>query len=221
MVTSSWCRRVSTSIYPRWSASVGRGNFGIAGGNSSWYQPGSSFPHHRPLQPPAWLATPHPQHGHQQVRWVTKKRIHRQEKRKRKEELAAQGIFPPKPHRYIPKDTPILNAMSRDEQRAMSKTQDEQAARELQGKLKIVKEPLMRFHFGTGQDLKMSDRVRRLLQLQNGNQHEVVQAQKQRGMELFQLREGDTGSSAVQGTYIARCFSKSWNLIYIYKARSR
>ena len=29
-------------------------------------------------------------------------------------------------------------------------------------------------------------------------QREVVQAQKQRGMQVFQLREGDTGSSAVQ-----------------------
>ena len=30
------------------------------------------------------------------------------------------------------------------------------------------------------------------------NQKEVIKAQKQRGMELFQVREGDTGSSAVQ-----------------------
>ncbi len=44
----------------------------------------------------------------------------------------------------------------------------------------------------------MSDRVKRLLDLRNGNQKEVVASQKKRGMELFQLREGDTGSSAVQ-----------------------
>lgn len=43
----------------------------------------------------------------------------------------------------------------------------------------------------------MSDRVRKLFDLSNGNQKEVVTAQKQRGMELFQIREGDTGSSAV------------------------
>eukprot|EP00970_Alexandrium_tamarense_P006527 scaffold1112_cov195-Alexandrium_tamarense.AAC.14 len=46
--------------------------------------------------------------------------------------------------------------------------------------------------------LVMSDRVRKLLDLTNGNQREVVSSQKRRGMELFQLREGDTGSSAVQ-----------------------
>lgn len=44
----------------------------------------------------------------------------------------------------------------------------------------------------------MSDRVRQLFDLHNGSQREVVQAQKQQGMELFQLRQGDTGSSAVQ-----------------------
>ena len=44
----------------------------------------------------------------------------------------------------------------------------------------------------------MTDRVRQLLSLKNGSQSEVVANQKRRGMELFQLREGDTGSSAVQ-----------------------
>ena len=44
----------------------------------------------------------------------------------------------------------------------------------------------------------MSDRVRKLFDLKNGSQSEVIQAQKQQGMELFQLREGDTGSTAVQ-----------------------
>lgn len=53
----------------------------------------------------------------------------------------------------------------------------------------------MRFHFN---GLQMSDRVRQLLDLKNGSQSEVIAFQKKRGMELFQLREGDTGSSAVQ-----------------------
>lgn len=135
---------------------------------------------------------------HQQVRWVTKKRQHRQLKRQRKAELAAKGIFPPKPNNYIPKDTPVINAISKEERDAESKRQDELAAKELQAKMEIVRAPLMRFGFN-GEALKMSDRVRKLFDLHNGNQQEVVQAQKQRGMELFQLREGDTGSSAVQG----------------------
>jgi len=40
--------------------------------------------------------------------------------------------------------------------------------------------------------------VKKLFDLTLGNQREIVKVQKQRGMELFQLREGDTGSSAVQ-----------------------
>lgn len=134
----------------------------------------------------------------QQVRWVTKKRQHRQIKRQRKEELAAKGIFPPKPNNYIPKDSPVLNAVSRAERDAESKHQDELAAKELQAKMEIVKAPLLRFGF-MSESLKMSDRVRKLFDLHNGNQSEVVKAQKKRGMELFQMREGDTGSSAVQG----------------------
>ncbi len=138
------------------------------------------------------------QHQQQQVRWVTKKRQHRQIKKKRKIAMEAKGIFPPKPPNYIPKDTPVLNAVPREERDAESRRQDELAAKELQAKMEIVKAPVMRFGFN-GEGLRMSDRVRKLFDLHNGNQKEVVQAQKQRGMEIFQLREGDTGSSAVQG----------------------
>ena len=57
---------------------------------------------------------------------------------------------------------------------------------------------VLRFDY-TG--LPVSDRVRQLLDLTNGSKREVVKAQKKQGMELFQLREGDTGSSAVQGMF--------------------
>lgn len=129
---------------------------------------------------------------------VTKKRLHRQEKRTRKEELAAKGILPPKPHMYIPVDTPVINAVTREERDAESQRSDELAAKELKERMEVVKEPLMRFGFSE-EKLKMSDRVKKLFDLQNGNQLEVIKAQKKRGMELFQMREGDTGSSAVQG----------------------
>jgi small subunit ribosomal protein S15 len=55
--------------------------------------------------------------------------------------------------------------------------------------------PMLRYHMT---DLRMSDRVRQLLALTNGNQRQVVAAQKQQGMQLFQLRPGDTGSTPVQ-----------------------
>jgi len=137
----------------------------------------------------------------QQIRTVTKKRIHRQEKRKRNELLAVKGIPRPKPHNYIPKDTPVINAISKEERLADSKRQDERAAQELQERMhiqQVAKSEVLRFGFTDSNDLVMSDRVRKLLNLHNGNQKEVVKAQKQQAMEIFQLREGDTGSSAVQ-----------------------
>lgn len=136
---------------------------------------------------------------HQQIRTVTKKRVHRQQKRKRKEELEVLGIFPPTPPNYIPKETPVLNAVSKEERLADSKRQDELAAKELNEKMQSQKDtnPVV-LRFGFTDDLQMSDRVRKLLDLHNGNQSEVVKAQKQQAMELFQMREGDTGSSAVQ-----------------------
>ena len=135
----------------------------------------------------------------QQVRWVTKKRQHRQAKRKRKAELAAKGIYPPKPNGYIPVDTPVINALSRKERDEEAKRQDEIAIQEVRARLDVVnsRRPL-RFGFDEG-DLVISDRVRKLLDLKNGNKREEAEAQKKSGMELFQLREGDTGSSAVQG----------------------
>lgn len=161
------------------SASVFPGSFGVFQGTTS-------------LQLPVLLG----QQQHQ-VRWVTKRRQYRQLKKQRKAALAAKGIFPPKPYNFIPKDTPVLNAVSREERDAESKRQDEIAAKELQAKMQIVKAPPMRFGL-YGEGLRMSDRVRKLFDLHNGNQKEVVQAQKQRGMEIFQLREADTGSSSVQ-----------------------
>ena len=137
--------------------------------------------------------------NHQQARGVTKKRQHRQAKRKRKEELAAQGIMPPKPPGYIPRDTPVRNAVSRQERDAESKRQDELASEQLKERMDQVQgTTLLRFGFNA-EDLVMSDRVKKLFDLHNGNQKEVVKAQKQKGMELFKLRDGDTGSSAVQG----------------------
>jgi hypothetical protein len=129
---------------------------------------------------------------------VTKKRVHRQEKRKRKEDLATKGVSPPKPHMYMPVDTPVINAVSREERDAESRRSDELAAQALKERMEVVKEPLLRFGFSED-NLKMSDRVKKLFDLQNGNQQEVIKAQKKRGMELFQMRDGDTGSSGVQG----------------------
>jgi hypothetical protein len=93
-----------------------------------------------------------------------------------------------------------VNTQSREDRDAEAKRADQLAAMELKERT-------------TGQTaahhmegLEMSERVRKLFDLTNGNQSEVVKAQKQRGMEIFQLRDGDgdTGSSAVQGTSSSR-----------------
>jgi len=102
----------------------------------------------------------------------------------------------PLPPKYIPKDTPVVNALSRQQRDAESATFDVTAAQEMKTKIQKSEETeSLRFQF---EGLDISDRVKRLLDLRNGNQKEVVASQKKRGMELFQLRAGDTGSSAVQ-----------------------
>ena len=125
---------------------------------------------------------------------ITKTKKKRIIKKRKKAADALRGIFPPKPLRYIDKHTPVINAIPREQRLEIARAKEEAAAKELHEKLSRHQEPLLRFHF---EGLKMSDRVRKLFELSNGNQKEVVTAQRQRGMELFQIREGDTGSSAV------------------------
>lgn len=137
------------------------------------------------------------QRQQQRFRWTKakKKRFARYERR---QELARLGKSLPNPPDYFPTDTPVVNAIPPAERRAAVQAQDQAASEDLKARLAAQKEQqkdTLRFHM-TG--LRMSDRVRKLLDLHNGNQRQVVQAQKHRGMELFQLREGDTGSSAVQ-----------------------
>lgn len=132
-----------------------------------------------------------------QVRTVTKRRVYLQQKRLRKAREAAAGIEPNKPGSYIPRHRRPDNSFTRQEQAAEAKAADMRAAQEMQRRVKAAEEegPLLRHQFN---GLVMSDRVKKLFDMVNGSQMEVVAAQKQRGMELFQTREADTGSSAVQ-----------------------
>lgn len=124
----------------------------------------------------------------------TKLRAHRKIKRAARERMTALGLERSKPHNYIPRDAPIVNAISREDRSRESADFDKASSEEMKSKINS-QGVLLRFGF-TG--LEMSDRVRKLFELTNGNQKEIIQAQKQRGMELFQRRPGDTGSSAVQ-----------------------
>jgi small subunit ribosomal protein S15 len=130
--------------------------------------------------------------GGQRFRWTKAKQL-RQIRMKKREADAAKGKSVPKPPLYLdPK--PVVGAHSRAEQEEQMRQVDAQMAEELRARLSQQTQ-LLRFHM-TG--LRMSDRVRKLFDLNNGNQREVVKAQKQQGMEVFQKRPGDTGSSAVQ-----------------------
>ncbi|KAL7469083.1 hypothetical protein ACHAXS_009334 [Conticribra weissflogii] len=140
----------------------------------------------------------HEHHQQQQTRTkMTKTKKRRRAKIIERQRRVSLGLpAKPLPPKYIPKDTPVINAISRQQRDAESAAFDVAAAQEMKEKIQKSEETeSLRFQF---EGLVMSDRVKRLLDLRNGNQKEVVASQKKRGMELFQLREGDTGSSAVQ-----------------------
>lgn len=129
---------------------------------------------------------------------MTKTKKRQAQKMIDREKRVARGLpAKPRPPKYIPKDLPVINALTRGERDDESKRFDVEAASEMKTKITMQseKEENLRFMFD---GLVMSDRVRKVFELTNGSQREVVTSQKKRGMELFQLREGDTGSSAVQ-----------------------
>lgn len=129
---------------------------------------------------------------------MTKTKKRQRAKMQEREARVAKGLpAKPRPPKYIPKDKLVVNAMTRAERDDESKRFDTMAAVEMKEKIAAQgeRQENLRFQFD---GLVMSDRVRKLFELNNGSQKEVVTSQKQRGMELFQVREGDTGSSAVQ-----------------------
>jgi len=123
-------------------------------------------------------------------RW-TKAKKKRTIRHARRQVMEEKGIPLSKPPYYFPRDTPVIIRKS-------PATSDSNNGDILQSKLQErmqQRQQMLRKHM---QGLTMSDRVRKLFDLHNGSQKEVIAAQKQQGMQLFQLREGDTGSSAVQ-----------------------
>jgi small subunit ribosomal protein S15 len=153
-----------------------------------------------PLSNVSSLLFPTQQQQQQQTRnkSMTKAKRRKRDKIIEREQRVARGLpAKPLPPKYIDKETPVINALSREDRDAESTSFDVSASQEMKTKIETQAEmeESIRFQFN---GLVMSDRVRKLLDLTNGNQREVVSSQKRRGMELFQLREGDTGSSAVQ-----------------------
>jgi len=132
----------------------------------------------------------------QQYRYksLTKTKRRQRDKMAERERRVAAGLpAKPRPPKYIPKDLPVINAMTRLDRDDESVSFDVASAVEMKEKITTQNEQEDTLRFGFD-GLVMSDRVRKLLDLQNGSQKEVVSSQKLRGMELFQLREGDTVS---------------------------
>ncbi|GAX09910.1 small subunit ribosomal protein S15 [Fistulifera solaris] len=132
-------------------------------------------------------------------RWTKakKKRFARFELRKKLEE---EGKSLPKPAYYFPRDTPVANALSNTEREAQRTALNEKASTEMKARLEqkeaeLAQTPILRHHFG---GIQMSERVQKLFDLQNASQMERIKSQKQKVMQIFQYRPGDTGSSAVQ-----------------------
>jgi small subunit ribosomal protein S15 len=217
MMLPRWLLRASTA--GRANALVAAN--GASGGNSmlnsfsalaitrsaSTVTAAANSPFSQPLQQqqPAHL------HQQQRFRWTKakKKRFARYDRRQL---LEKEGIPLTKPPYYFPIDTPVVGAVTEQDRVAESAQFDEAASATLASK-QAAQKVVLRHHMSDSENagapassltaprtlkLQMSDRVRQLFDLHNGCQKEVVQAQKKRGMELFQMRPGDTGSSAVQ-----------------------
>lgn len=122
---------------------------------------------------------PSPENQQQKrFRW-TKAKKKRQARFKRREVLERKGIPLSKPPYYTPRDTAVVNATSREKRLTEIQQHDEKVSSELQAQFQQEQEQetekyFLRHHM-TG--LKMSDRVRKLFDLTNGSQKEVVQVQ--------------------------------------------
>lgn len=154
-----------------------------------------------PLSPAESLLrnSPHPAQLRQQqrFRW-TKAKKKRHARYLYRQELVRLGKPLQRPPNFFPKNTGVANSLSKEEREAERQRLDAQVAQALKERIQQQKKEgkiMLRHDFD---EVPMSDRVRKLFALHNGNTKEVTMIQKKRSMELFQIREGDTGSSAVQ-----------------------
>ncbi len=121
-------------------------------------------------------------------------------KTKRRRLLKKQRTGPkPLPQNYIPRDKPI-NISPTAEFKSLAEEPEHQRVSYLLSsrKEKLANEaPPLRFSF-TNLEEEMTPKVLRMFQLTNGSSNEIAKAQRGKAMKLFEKREGDTGSSAVQ-----------------------
>ena len=137
------------------------------------------------------------QHQQQQIRCkMTKAKKKRNIRWRKRQAWAAKGKEVPKPANFIPVETPVENHVPRALVEDEIRQADEQDRMELERRRSILMQQTPLRHHMTG--MTMNERVQKLFDMKNGNQMEVVAFQKRSGMSLFEMREGDTGSTAVQ-----------------------
>jgi len=129
-----------------------------------------------------------------QTRTITKA------KRKRLAKQANRPEIPKRPDNYVDVRTPIIESYLLDRPNINERMEASsrlskylpQRREEEKGK------PAPLLHDMTSLEDEMSPKLKQLFQLSNGSAYERAKAQKEHAMKLFQLRDGDTGSSAVQ-----------------------
>ena len=107
----------------------------------------------------------------------------------------------PKPPLYVPPDQPIIvshiatrKSMSEPPENEKITTLLKERSEQRQASPET---PPLRHHFTTLLD-EMSPKVRQLFSITNANTRELAKLQKEKAIELFQMRDGDTGSPAAQ-----------------------
>lgn len=109
----------------------------------------------------------------------------------------------PLPPKFIPVEEPVIIASSASRHSLAQPPEEERLSTLLPQRSAALSEakPPLRYHFTSLQSEIESNYSPKLLQLfniTNASSSELHKVQKQKAMELFEIRPGDTGSSAVQ-----------------------
>jgi small subunit ribosomal protein S15 len=119
----------------------------------------------------------------------------------KKHRLAKKRNPQPKklPHKYIDPNTPVKISPTADRPSLATPEAQERISHYLPARSKTITNdaPPLRFHF-TSLEEEMSPNLKKMFHLTNASTSELARVQKAKAMEMFQLRPGDTGSSAVQ-----------------------
>ncbi|CAB9528626.1 protein S15 [Seminavis robusta] len=184
MASSVFYQRATAFCASRASSAIFHTASRVIGNTSSSFAEVGGYPQGFPQQ-------------QQQIRFkMTKAKRKRGIRWRKRQALVEKGKELQKPPGYMPIDTPVEDFVPREVMEEEIRLADERDKKELEERRALLMQETPLRHFMTG--MAMSERVQKLFDMANGNQQEVVAYQKRSGMKLFEMREGDTGSTAVQ-----------------------